>query len=96
MYIKDDIAYADNQDSIIKVVSIRPEDDYKLWVKFSNGKEKIFDFSSLLSSPSFESLKDKSLFNSVYIDYGVPVWDNGNIDIAPERLYEGGIEYSAE
>lgn len=34
---------------------------------------------------------NKNVFNSVYIDYGVPVWNDGDIDIAPEYLYKHGI-----
>jgi hypothetical protein len=37
------------------------------------------------------ALKDKDLFNSVYVDYGVTVWNEGTIDIAPEFLYEHGV-----
>jgi len=36
-------------------------------------------------------LKDEQLFRQVYIDYGVPVWNDGEIDIAPEALYEQGL-----
>lgn len=27
----------------------------------------------------------------MYIDYGVPVWNDGDIDIAPEKVYRDGI-----
>lgn len=94
MYIKNDIAYADNKEPLIKIISVRPVEDHKLWVKFSDGEERIFDFSPLLSSPCFKPLNDKAVFEGVYIDCGVPVWDNGNIDIAPERIYEDGEKYS--
>ena len=66
-------------------------EDYKLWVRFSNGEVKIFDFSKELNSPAFSPLKDKAIFNSVYIDYGVTVWNDGDIDIAPEYLYKNGV-----
>jgi hypothetical protein len=32
-----------------------------------------------------------SVFKGVYIDYGVPVWNDGDIDIAPETLYEQSV-----
>ncbi|MCD7796107.1 MAG: DUF2442 domain-containing protein [Clostridiales bacterium] len=90
MYVKNGIAYAGEQKQLLKVSGVRPLDNYKLWVRFNNDEAKVFDFSTLLEAPAFAPLKDKELFNSVYIDYGVTVWDNGNIDIAPEYLYENG------
>lgn len=88
MYIKDGIAYAGEQSAPIKVCGIRPLENYKLWVRFNTGEEKVFDFSDMLDSPAFVPLKDKAVFNSVYIDYGCPVWMDGDIDIAPEYLYK--------
>ena len=32
----------------------------------------------------------KTLFNAVSLDHGIPVWQNGDIDISPEYLYENG------
>jgi len=91
MHIRDGIAYANNQESPITVISVRAMDGYKLWVRFSTGEEKIFNFTPLLDKGLFRFLKDKVIFNSVYIDYGVPVWCDGKIDIAPERLYYEGV-----
>lgn len=91
MYVKDGIAYAGEAPQPIKISGVRPMDGYKLWVRFWNGEAKIFDFTSLLDSPAFRSLKDQSVFRSVYIDYGVTVWNEGEIDIAPEYLYKNGI-----
>ncbi len=91
MYIKDGIAYAGEEAPAIKVSGVRPLADHRLWVRFSTGEAKIFDFNPLLSSPAFEPLKDEDLFRQVYIDYGVTVWLDGDIDIAPEALYAAGI-----
>lgn len=52
-------------------------------------------FKPLLSSPAFAPLTDKAIFGAVYIDYGVPVWKDGDIDIAPEYLYENGVACEA-
>ena len=87
MYIKNGIAYAGESEPTIKVVGVRPLDDYKLWLRFNNGEVKIFDFKPELDTPVFSPLKDVEMFKNVYLDYGVTVWDEGNIDIAPEHLY---------
>ena len=91
MYVVNDIAYAGEKEMPIKVVSAHPLNDYKLWLRFSTGEQKTFDFTPLLTLPAFQPLKDEEIFNSVYIDYGVPVWNDGTIDIAPEHLYKNGV-----
>ena len=91
MYIKDGIAYAGELKPILRISGVRPMDNYRLWVRFNNNEEKIFDFKPLLNSPAFAPLSDIEIFKGVYIDYGMPVWNNGDIDIAPEYLYENGF-----
>ncbi len=95
MYIINGIAYAGEAEKPIKVSGIRPLDDFKLWVRFNTGEIKIFDFEPLLKFPAFAPLADADVFRSVYIDYGVAVWNNGDIDIAPEELYKNGIAVEA-
>ena len=91
MYIVNGIAYAGDNKPAIKVSGVRPLNDYRLWVRFNTGEAKIFDFAPLLSTMAFSPLADKKIFDSVYIDYGVVVWNDGDIDIAPEKLYEDGV-----
>ena len=90
MFVNDGIAYVGEGNKQITVISARALDDYRLWIRFSTGEVKTFNFSPLLNSIGFSPLRDKDLFCSVYIDYGVPVWNNGAIDIAPEYLYQHG------
>ena len=91
MYIIDGIAYAGEPSATIKVVSVRTLNDYTLWLRFSTGETKTFDFKPLLSAPCFLPLKDESVFEQAYVDYGVVVWCDGEIDIAPEKLYNDGV-----
>jgi len=91
MYIKNGIAYAGEPAPILKISGVRPLPEYKLWVRFNNGEAKIFDFKPLLCEPGFKPLADIKVFNDVYIDYGCTVWQDGDIDISPEYLYENGI-----
>ena len=88
MFIIDDIAYAGEQEPMLKVIGIRPMDDYLIWLRFSNHEERIYDVKPLFEYPVFKRLEDLEVFNSVYLDYGNPTWCNGEIDIAPESLYE--------
>lgn len=91
MYIMDGIAYAGAPEPAIKVSGVRPLSDHKLWVRFNTGEAKVFDFTHLLATPAFAPLQDEELFRQVYIDYGVAVWCDGDIDISPEKLYADGI-----
>lgn len=92
MYVKDGIAYAGDAKQPLRVSGVRPLEDYRLWVRFNTGEAKTIDFKPLLSSPAFSPLRDETLFRQVYIDYGVTVWNDGDIDIAPEYLYEHGMQ----
>ena len=87
MYIIDGIAYAGEKAPEIKVKSVRALPDYKLWIRFNDNSQKTFDFKPLREFPCYASLKDINLFNSAYVDFGIVVWNNGEIDIAPEKLY---------
>jgi len=87
MCILNGIAYVGEQTQDIRVSGVRPLDNDKLWVRFNTGETKVFDFTSLLDAPCFVPLKDEAVFKQVYIDYGVTVWQDGDIDIAPEKLY---------
>ena len=41
-----------------------------------------------MKDAGFAPLVDEHTFAGVYIDYGVTVWNDGDIDIAPEYLYQ--------
>ena len=94
MYIQNGIAYAGEQEKPITVCGVRPLPEYMLWVRFSTGEAKVVDFKPLLEAAAFQPLKEPEAWKDVYIDYGVTVWQNGDIDIAPEYLYEHGVSAS--
>ncbi len=91
MFIKDGVAYAEEMKPILHVLDVRVLDNYRLWIKFSTGEIKIFDFTSLVNTPAFRVLKDEKIFKAVYIEYGTLAWQEGAIDIAPEKLYAEGV-----
>lgn len=91
MYIIDGIAYAGEKKHEIKVKSVKPLPDYKLWIRFTDNSQKIFDFKPLLTFPCYLPLNDNAIFCNVYVDFGIVVWNNGEIDISPEKLYLEGI-----
>jgi len=96
MHIKNGIAYAGECEKAVTVVSARVLEGHTLLIRFSTGEVKKFDFTPLLSAQGFKALADTDLFNSVYIEYGVPVWCDGEIDISPEYLYQHGVNVCDE
>ena len=56
MYVVDGIAYAGEMQRPLAVIDVRPLDDYKLWVLFSTGMDKVFDFAPLLERGAFQVL----------------------------------------
>ena len=91
MHIVNGIAYAGDSTPALKISGVRPLDDYKLWVRFSTGEARVCDLKSLLNTPAFAPLMDQNVFRGVYIDYGITVWNDGDIDIAPETLYKYSV-----
>ncbi|GBR77622.1 hypothetical protein RDn1_281 [Candidatus Termititenax dinenymphae] len=97
MYEVDGIVYAGEPGKpveLISVTSAKPLKDYKLLLCFSTGEKKQYDVKPLLKYPAFKPLKNKTIFNSVRVKYGAPIWNKGQIDIDPECLYENGIAVS--
>jgi hypothetical protein len=95
MYIKDGIAYAGEKQENIEVSSVKVLDDLIMIVTFSTGEERIFDASYLLEYPAFASLKDEKIFKNAKVEYGVVVWNDGDIDIAPETMYKKSYKYES-
>ncbi len=90
MYIVDDIAYASEAKDGIKIVELKVIDNLCLLLTFSSGELKIYDATELLKYPAYQKLKDFSFFKQAYIENGVVMWENGEIDVAPEEMYEIG------
>jgi len=63
----------------VDVVAVKPMGDYRVWVKFSNGREGVRDFADMIAAGGemVEPLRDKNLFSQVYVHGEVPAWPNG-------------------
>jgi len=64
---------------LVKAIEVRPLGGARLWVRFSNGREGVRDFTDMLAEGGFmvEPLRDPALFQRVFIECGVPTWPNG-------------------
>jgi len=69
------------------VTKVSARSDYKIELEFSTGETRIFDVTPYLDKGIFKQLKDSTLFKQAYIAFDTVCWP-GNIDIAPETLYD--------
>ncbi len=74
-------------EALLDVVKVEAKSDYKLFLEFENGEKRVFDMAPYMDKKPFVQLKGSPLFGKASVDYGTVVWP-GNIDIAPETLYD--------
>ena len=72
---------------LLDVVKVQAKPDYKLLLEFENGEKRVFDMAPYMDKKPFSRLKGSPLFARASVDYGTVVWP-GDIDIAPETLYD--------
>jgi len=72
---------------MIRVSSVTAEPDFYLRLTFSNKEQRRFDMSPYLNFPVYHRLRNPGFFELARVEYGTVVWP-GDIDIAPETLYD--------
>ena len=93
MYIINGIAYAGELVNEIEVEKVEVLADMILLLTFSTGEKRLYDATVLLEYPAFKPLENEEIFKSAKVEYGVVVWLDGDIDIAPETLYKNSFAY---
>lgn len=94
MYIENGIAYAGTPTDEIRVRSVKPLDDMMMILTFTSGERRLYDATQLLEFPAFQPLRDESVFKSAVVEHGIVVWNDGDIDIAPETMYANSYAYN--
>lgn len=74
---------------MIKVISVKPNDDYTLDLRFSDGSVKRFDVKPYLKYEVFKELENLDYFKQVKLAFGTVQWPNEQ-DIAPDTLFLEG------
>ena len=69
------------------VVEVKAELDYRLFVRFADGTSGHVQLAFAELSGVLEPLRDRSFFERVFVDQGAVAWP-GNIDLAPDAMYE--------
>lgn len=78
-----------------KLTEAKALDNYNIFLLFSNGEKKIFDFTENLNHPFYKDLKNESLFRKIAVNDGEIEWATGQ-DFCPHTLYEKGMDYTQE
>ena len=95
MYIRDGFVCGGEPAEMLKVKTVRPLRDGIMILEFNNGETRLFD-ATVLEGEAFELLKNEEVFMHPEIEDGVVTWNGGQIDCAPEYMYEHSYEYPTE
>jgi len=88
MVVQQGMCYADNRAPVLKIVAAKSRGGYELDVLFNNGDHRVFDGRKLLVGEVFAPLADEKVFNDYRLDYETLTWLDGEVDVAPEFVYE--------
>ncbi len=80
-------------EELMKIIKVKPLDNMMLLLTFNSGEQRLYDASHLIKYPLFKALKNKEVFSHPEIDHGVVTWLDGELDIAPESMYENSYPY---
>jgi len=75
---------------MIEVNEVKTIPEYGLILTFNNGEQRCFDMRPYLQYPVFKRLENQGYFSLARVNYGTVTWP-GEIDIAPETLYEDSV-----
>ena len=73
---------------MVDVIRLKPLEGFRLWVRFSGGREGVADLGGIVARgrSMVAPLKDAAFFSRAFIEAGVPTWPNG-YDFGPSALY---------
>ncbi len=74
----------------LAVTSVKPLEEYKLFLTFENNEERIFDVQPYLDIGKFSELREPAMFNSVFVSFDSIQWAN-QLDLDPELLYQKSL-----
>jgi len=75
----------------MRIINVKYLIDYKLEIEFYSTEKIIFDFKPVLKKSQNQSIKkylDIEKFKQVTIDTGFLSWNNGEMELSGEWIYE--------
>ena len=87
----DGVCYADALGNEKRILEAVPQADGMLLVVFSTGEKRVFD-TMAVSGSAFAPLREGTAQQTVSVEHGFVSWLDGEIDLAPEYIYEHSQE----
>lgn len=78
-----------------RVKKVKLLGEFKLYIVFENGEERIFDVKPYLNKGIFTELKSIEKFKSAHISGGTVQWEN-EADFCPDTLFEDSVPYKKQ
>jgi hypothetical protein len=75
------------EQDLLDITAVEHLANYSLRLSFENGEQRLFDMTPLLHKKPFATLQQVAVFLHAHVAAGTVAWP-GNIDIAPETLYD--------
>ena len=94
MIVRDGKCYAENPLPVLKITEFETLAPHRMTVVFNDGETRIFDGRKLLKGEAFTPLSDADVFANCKLDYETLTWLDGELDVAPEFVYENSETYS--
>ena len=93
MFFSNGMVYGGTPKEMMKIVEVKPLENMTMILTFNSGEQRLYDATELLKYPIFDVLKDKDVFLHPVLDHGVVTWNNGELDLSPESMYENSYPY---
>jgi hypothetical protein len=77
-----------------RVVQVSARDDFTLELWFDTGDHRLFDMTPYLHRGVFTRLKNASEFKRAFVRFDTVCWP-GDLDIAPETLFDRSVPFSS-
>ena len=94
MIVRDGKCYAEHPLPVLKITDFKTCGAHRMEVVFNDGETRLFDGNSLLKGEAFAPLADEKTFADCTLDYETLTWLGGELDVAPEFVYENSIAVS--
>ena len=77
-----------NSEPVLKITGFETLAPHRMKVMLNDGETRVFDGHVLLRGEAFAPLADADAFSRCKLDYETLTWLDGELDVAPEFVYE--------